>query len=83
VIVFVDTSTILAASWSGKGLSNVLFDRGPKAGWKLITADYCLAEVERNVLKHPLGATRWSRTIRPLLGVVGSVCHVNWQPGFG
>jgi predicted nucleic acid-binding protein len=73
VIVFVDTSTLLAASWSAKGLSHVLFDRGPKAGWTLITADYCVAEVERNVLKHSSGATRWSRTIRPLLGVVGLV----------
>jgi predicted nucleic acid-binding protein len=73
VTVFVDTSTILAACWSAKGLSHVLFDYGPKAGWKLITADYCMAEVERNVLKHPSGANRWNRVIRPLLDVVGSV----------
>jgi hypothetical protein len=28
VIVFVDTSTILAACWSARGLSRVLFERG-------------------------------------------------------
>jgi predicted nucleic acid-binding protein len=73
VIVFLDTSTILAASWSAKGLSHVLIDYAPKAGWRLITADYCVTEVERNVLKHPSGATRWNRAIRPRLEVVGSV----------
>ena len=73
MIVFLDTSTILAACWSAKGLSHVLIDYGPKAGWKLITADYCVTEVERNVLKHPSGAARWNRIIRPSLEVVGSI----------
>ncbi len=73
MIVFIDTSTILAACWSAKGLSHVLFDSCRKAGWTLITADYCVAEVERNVSKHPSGATHWNRVIRPLLDVVGSV----------
>jgi predicted nucleic acid-binding protein len=73
VIVFLDTSTILAACWSVKGLSHVLIDHGPKVGWRLITADYCLAEVEKNVLKHPSGPNRWNQTIRPRLEVVGSI----------
>jgi predicted nucleic acid-binding protein len=73
VIVFLDTSTILAASWSVKGLSHVVIEYGQKAGWKLITADYCLAEVEKNIAKHPSGVTRWSRSIQPCLEVVGSI----------
>ena len=73
MIVFLDTSTILAACWSAKGLSHVLLDHGPKAGWRLITADYCMAEVERNVLKHSSGAIRWNRNIRQRLEVVGSI----------
>lgn len=73
MIVFLDTSTILAASWSAKGLSHLLIDYGSKAGWDLITADYCVAEVERNLLKHRSGAARWNRIIRPALEVVGSV----------
>ena len=71
--VFLDTSTILAASWSVKGLSHVLIEYGQEAGWRLITADYCVAEVERNITKHPSGTTRWSRSIRPCLEVVGSI----------
>jgi predicted nucleic acid-binding protein len=73
VIVFLDTSTILAACWSAKGLSHILIGHSPKAGWTLITADYCVAEVERNVMKHPSGAARWNRIIRPALEVVGSI----------
>ena len=73
MIVFLDTSTILAACWSTKGLSHVLIEHRLSSGWRLITADYCVAEVERNVLKHISGATRWNRNIRPILEVVGSI----------
>ena len=73
MIVFLDTSTILAACWSVKGLSHVLIDHGQKVGWKLITADYCIAEVEKNILKHPSGAFRWNQTIRKSIEIVGSI----------
>jgi len=73
VIVFLDTSTILAASWSRTGLSRLLVEYAPKGGWQLITADYCLAEVEKNVVKHRAGAADWRRSIRPRLSMVGSV----------
>lgn len=72
-MVFLDTSTLLAASWSGKGLSRLLVDYAPKAGWKLVTADYCVSEVERNAHKHPAGATGWKQTVRPRLESVGSI----------
>ncbi|MBL9203040.1 MAG: hypothetical protein JNL39_21205 [Opitutaceae bacterium] len=62
--VFLDTSTLLAASWSGKGLSRLLVDYAPKAGWRLVTADYCVAEVEKNVRKHRAGAADWRRLVR-------------------
>jgi predicted nucleic acid-binding protein len=73
VTVFLDTSTILAACWSTKGLSHVLMEYGPKAGWRLITAEYCVAEVERNLLKHPAGAARWNQAIRRKIEIVGSI----------
>lgn len=71
--IFLDTSTILAASWSGKGLSRLLVDYAPKAGWRLVTAEYCISEVERNVGKHPAGGAYWVRSVRKRLQVVGSV----------
>jgi predicted nucleic acid-binding protein len=73
VTVFLDTSTILAACWSNKGLSRLLVEYAPKANWRLITADYCISEVERNVGKHPAGAADWMRIIRVRLESVGSV----------
>ena len=73
MIVFLDTSTILAACWSSKGLSHVLIEHGPKVGWKLVTADYCVAEVEKNVRNHPAGPGRWRQLIQPRLELVGSI----------
>lgn len=73
MIVFVDTSTILAACWSAKGLSRLLIERAASEGWTLITADYCVREVEKNVGKHPAGATEWRKAIRARLKTVGSV----------
>jgi len=73
VLIFVDTSTILAASGSAKGLSRMVFDGAGPMGWELVTAGYCLAEVERNVDKLPgAAAATWTATIRPLLGCVPS-----------
>lgn len=71
--VFVDTSTLLAASWSAKGLSRLLIDHAATANWDLVTADYCVSEVEKNVSKHAAGGADWKRVIRPSLTVVGSV----------
>ena len=71
--VFVDTSTLLAASWSAKGLSRLLIEHAATEGWKLVTADYCLSEVEKNVGKHVAGAVGWRGVIRPRLTLVGSV----------
>lgn len=73
MIVFLDTLTILAASWSAKGLSRLLIEHAPNAGWQLVTADYCISEVEKNIRKHPAGGTGWRRTVRPRLKPVGSV----------
>jgi predicted nucleic acid-binding protein len=73
VTVFLDTSTILAACWSNKGLSRLLVEYAPKADWRLVTADYCISEVEKNVRKHPSGAVDWVRIVRARLESVGSV----------
>lgn len=72
MIVFVDTSTIVAASGSARGLSRLLFDYAPKSGWQLVTAEYCLEEVERNIGKI-MGATEaWKALVKPRLAIVPS-----------
>ncbi len=38
-----------------------------------MTADYCLAEVEKNVRKHRAGAAGWRTMVRPRLERIGSV----------
>lgn len=73
MIVFLDTSTILAACWSSKGLSRLLIERAPTEDWQLVTAEYCLDEVEKNVGKHAAGAVEWRRLVKPRLAAVGSV----------
>jgi len=79
VLIFVDTSTILAASGSAKGLSRMVFDCAGPMGWELVTAGYCLAEVERNVEKLPgAAAATWMAQIRPLVGRVPSEVVIDW-----
>lgn len=73
MIVFLDTSTLLAASWSSKGLSRLQIEHAPKATWRLVTADYCMSEVEKNVRKHPAGVSGWTRLVRNRVESVGSV----------
>ena len=66
--LFLDSSVLLAASGSSTGASRLLFDNAASYGWKLLTADYCLREVEFNLPK--LGnkaALSWNEIIRPAL----------------
>ena len=73
MIVFVDTSTILAACWSAKALSRLLIERAATENWTLITADYCISEVEKNVYKHRAGTSGWRMAVQPRIKSVGSV----------
>jgi predicted nucleic acid-binding protein len=65
--------TAAPAAWFNKGLSRLLIEYASKADWRLITADYCISEVEKNVRKHPAGAVDWERIVRARLEAVGSV----------
>ena len=51
----------------------MLIDQAEAAGWTLVTADYCVSEVEKNAHKHVAGAAEWKRLVRPRLTIVGSV----------
>jgi hypothetical protein len=59
-----------------------LIEQAEARRWKLVTADYCLSEVE-NVRKHAAGAADWKRVIRPRLTIVGSVYVIDRPIVFG
>ena len=62
----------MAACGSAKGLSRLLFDHAQTARWKLITAGYCIEEVDRNIGKLRGAATNWTNLIRPRLDLTRS-----------
>jgi predicted nucleic acid-binding protein len=73
VLIFVDTSTILAACGSAKGLSRLIFNYAESECWHLVTAEYCIAEVRKNVSKLPgLAAQVWESQIYNKLDLVPS-----------
>lgn len=39
----------------------------------MVTADYCLSEVEKNIGKHVAGSRDWRAIVQPALKVIGSV----------
>jgi predicted nucleic acid-binding protein len=49
--VFLDSSVMISASGSEKSLSRLIVTLADKKGWDLITAAYCRAETNRNVVK--------------------------------
>jgi predicted nucleic acid-binding protein len=68
VRLFLDSSVLLAAAGSSQGASRLLFDNAASQGWLLLTADYCLREVEFNLPKLGKKAElSWNQIILPAL----------------
>lgn len=66
--IFLDTSFIIAAAGSARGLPRHLFVFGRRSGWEFVTSLYCEEEVNRNI--HKIGdATFWLAEIRPNLRI--------------
>lgn len=60
--IFLDSSVMISAAGSGKSLSRLIVILADKKGWKLITAAYCRAETNRNVVKFgPEAVARWEK----------------------
>lgn len=69
--VFLDSSVLIAASLSEEGGSHWIARRGVLAGWHLITAEYCVAEVEKNLPRlSELEQLRWTCRVRPRIEAV-------------
>lgn len=68
--LFLDTSVLLAAAGSARGASRFVLDEAATHGWILVTADYCVDEVRRNLPKLvPSASNAWRHTITPLLDI--------------
>lgn len=71
MILFLDTSVLLAASGSKTGAAHFVCIHGAERGWRLLTSGYCVQETLRNLPKiGPTAAATWERQIQPLLEIV-------------
>lgn len=68
--LFLESSVLLAASGSRAGASYHVFEIAPTRGWRLVSSPYCVAEVDKNVVKLGEDAvTIWQGHLRPLLAM--------------
>ncbi len=71
MILFLDTSVLLAAAGSAKGAAHFVCRSGADHGWKLLTSGYCLQETLRNLPKiGPTATAAWENEIQPVLKLV-------------
>ncbi len=71
MILFLDTSVLLAASGSATGAARFVCRNGAGQGWSLITSGYCLQETLRNLPKiGPNATATWDSEIQPVLQMV-------------
>ena len=69
--IFLDSSVLIAASLSEEGGSHWITRRGAMVGWQLITAEYCITEVEKNLPRlSELEQLRWVQRVRPRIEAV-------------
>jgi len=63
--LFLDTSVLLAAAGSANGASRFLVESASSHGWQLLSSPYCLAEVDKNILKIGYDASGyWRKHLR-------------------
>ncbi len=68
--MFLDSSVLLSASGSKRSLSRLILEAAPGRKWDLITASYCIAEVNRNVIKFgESGILGWGK-VKPKIRIV-------------
>jgi predicted nucleic acid-binding protein len=68
--LFLDSSVLLSASGSTRSLSRLILEAAPHRRWDLVTASYCVAEVNRNVIKFgEAGILAWGK-VKPKIRIV-------------
>ena len=65
--IFLDSSVLLSASGSEKSLSRLVAALAPERGWTLVSAIYCQAETNRNIIKlGPQAVATWPELRRKI-----------------
>jgi predicted nucleic acid-binding protein len=82
VRLFLDASVLLAACGRVEGASHAVFDLAAAQGWRLLTCDYVLREVERNVRERLSAASGEWRVLRVTLAVVADELTHPWPVVF-
>ncbi|RFC53015.1 MAG: hypothetical protein DVB22_000088 [Verrucomicrobia bacterium] len=79
MILFLDTSVLLAAAGSETGASRyVCTQGGPRHGWRLLTSGYCVQETLRNLPKLGSGAAlAWTTVVEPVIEIVADVVSLD------
>lgn len=81
--LFLDTSTLLAASGSDTGASREVFRRSSANGWELVATPYVIEEVLRNLPTLPTAATAAWAGLRPELILMDDVLTLDRPVIFG
>ena len=81
--LFLDASVLLAACGRAEGGSRAVCDLAFAQGWRLLTSDYVMREVEKNVQQRfpPAAQQEWQR-LRPSLEVMRDVLTFDWPTVF-
>ena len=81
--LFLDSSVLLAACGRVSGASHAIFDMAADEGWQLLTCDYVLREVERNLrARLPETAIQEWQVLWPRLNVVANELTHPWPVVF-
>lgn len=77
--LFLDSSVVLAACGRPSGASRLVFEIAPGNGWTLLTSNYVVREVDRNIRLRLGGSAvqEWSR-LGPMLQRVADIVTFEW-----
>ena len=81
--LFLDASLVLAACGRPAGASRAVFDMATRNGWTLLTSQYVILEITRNIPRLPVhAASDWAQ-LRSMLVLVRDVWTMDRPAVFG
>ena len=81
--LFLDASVVLAACGRPTGASRAVFDMATRNGWTLLTSQYVILEITRNIPRLPVHAVADWAQLRSMLVLVRDVWTMDRPAVFG